>query len=77
MEGSFKSLHCKGLFGGFIFQDCFDWDINKESDLERMKQWMEIFNVAFEDISSKRVGKEGARYIKCREYICKNWCLNS
>ena len=41
---------------------------------ERLKQWEEIFNTAYDDVINKRVGKDNCdSYIKCREYICKNW----
>ena len=70
----FVGTHRAEIFQNFILQDCFKWDFGRPADVERIKQWEEIFITAYDDVINKRVGGDNCdSYIKCREYICKNW----
>ena len=74
MSNMFVRIRRAEIFQNFILQDCFKWDFGRPADVERLKQWEEIFNTAYDDVISKRVGGDNCdSYIKCREYICKNW----
>ena len=74
MENIFVNMHKAELFQGFILQLDYKWDLERPADVERLKQWKEIFYDAYNDISSKQIGRDtGNNHIKCREYICKNW----
>ena len=74
MSNMFVGIHRAEIFQNFLLQDCFKWDFGRPADVERLKQWEEIFITAYDDVINKRVGGDNCdSYIKCREYICKNW----
>ena len=74
MSNMFVGIHRAEIFQNFLLQDCFKWDFERPADVERIKQWEEIFITAYDDVINKRVGGDNCdSYIKCREYICKNW----
>lgn len=73
MGNVFLNIHRQELFEGFVRQDCFSWDVSNPADFERLKQWKKLFDKAYDDVSSKRVGSKDSSYIECRDYICKNW----
>lgn len=74
MENIFINIHKTEIFQNFIIELDYKWDLERPSDIERIKQWREVFDDAYDDISSKQIGKDsGSSYIKCREFICKNW----
>ena len=74
MSNMFVRILRAEIFQNFLLQDCFKWDFGRPADVERIKQWEEIFITAYDDVINKRVGGDNCdSYIKCREYICKNW----
>ena len=74
MSNIFVVIRRAEIFQNFLLQDCFKWDFERPADVERIKQWEEIFITAYDDVINKRVGGDNCdSYIKCREYICKNW----
>ena len=74
MENIFVNIHKTEIFQKFVLQLDYKWDLERPADIERIKQWREIFDNAYSDISSKQTGQdESSSYIKCREFICKNW----
>lgn len=74
MNSIFVNIHKTEIFQKFILQIDYKWDLERPADVERIKQWRELFNTAYDDVSSKRLGRDGdSGYIMCREFICKNW----
>ena len=74
MSDIFVGIHRAEIFQNFLLQDCFKWDFGRPADVERVKQWEDIFITAYDDVINKRIGGDNCdSYIKCREYICKNW----
>ncbi|CAH1193100.1 Hypothetical protein DAL_46 [Psychrobacter phage D'Alembert] len=70
----FVNIHKAELFQGFILQLDYKWDLERPADIERIKQWREVFDNTYNDINSEQIGRdESSSYIKCREFICKNW----
>lgn len=74
MNNIIVNIHKTEVFQKFILRMDYKWDLERPADIERIKQWREIFDIAYSDISSKKIGKDDSvSYIKCREFICKNW----
>lgn len=74
MTDVFVKIHKTEIFQKFILQMDYKWDLERPADTERIKQWREIFDSAYEDINAKSAGKDSSdSYIKCREFICNNW----
>lgn len=74
MDNIFVNIHKTEIFLKFILQLDYKWDLESPADVERVEQWREIFDTAYNDVSSKKIGQdESSSYIKCREFICKNW----